>query len=73
MRIRLQAGAGAPPGRARMRSAQVQALAHHGGGNRYAVLSAQAQDLLERVPPGMHGEVERAVVYGQQPLAADIP
>ena len=63
----------APPASAGMRCLQVDPLAHHRRGNPYAVFGGQFEYPFERLVPGMHGQVEGAVVDRQQPAPAKIP
>ena len=63
----------APPASAGMRCLQVDPLAHHRRGNPHAVFGGQFEYPFERLVPGMHGQVEGAVVDRQQPAPAKIP
>lgn len=63
----------APPASAGMRCLQVDPFTHHRRGNPYAVFGGQFEYPFERLVPGMHGQVEGAVVDRQQPAPAKIP
>ena len=61
-----------PPALARVRRGDVDAFAHHRRGDLDAARRGQRHHLLERIIPGVHRQIERAVVDRQQPAAAQI-